>query len=148
MSSDVARVVSGLHPFRAVFLDETAMIGSRHPRIRRALSDAGVAWLDIQFAFAGSYEVDNPDAGSVSFLGLTPHPVHHRRYNGASSNSPRAQLTAPPPTRSGSATTSSASRSAWQAHLARRGSARSALSRVPSWYGELGSFLTRKFSSG
>ena len=35
-----------------------------------ALADAGMAWRDVQFAFGGSYEVDNPDA-VVNRLGLT-----------------------------------------------------------------------------
>ena len=48
--------------------------------IRRALADAGVEWRDIQFAFAGSYEVDNPDA-VVALLGLTGIPFTDV-YNG------------------------------------------------------------------
>ena len=48
--------------------------------IRRALADAGVEWRDIQFAFGGSYEVDNPDA-VVALLGLTGIPFTDV-YNG------------------------------------------------------------------
>ena len=33
---------------------------------RMALADAGITWKQVQFAFGGSYEVDNPDAVSVS----------------------------------------------------------------------------------
>ena len=48
--------------------------------IRRALADAGVQWRDVQFAFGGSYEVDNPDA-VVALLGLTGIPFTDV-YNG------------------------------------------------------------------
>src|SRR6188508_1170087 len=48
--------------------------------IRRALADAGVEWRQIQFAFAGSYEVDNPDA-VVALMGLTGIPFTDV-YNG------------------------------------------------------------------
>ena len=37
--------------------------------VRSALGDAGVEWRDVQFAFGGSFEVDNPDA-VTSRLGL------------------------------------------------------------------------------
>src|SRR4051812_16979408 len=75
---EVAVGGGGVHPFR------------RHPgvtgiemgaiAIRRALTDAGVEWKDIQFAFAGSYEIDNPDA-VVALLGLTGIPFTDV-YNG------------------------------------------------------------------
>ena len=48
--------------------------------IRRALADAGVEWRQIEFAFGGSYEVDNPDA-VVALLGLTGIPFTDV-YNG------------------------------------------------------------------
>src|SRR4026207_2346210 len=68
----------GLHPFRR-FKDRTG-IDMGAIAIRRALADARVAWRDIQFGFAGSYEIDNPDA-VVALLGLTGIPFTNV-YNG------------------------------------------------------------------
>ena len=65
---DVAIIGVGLHPFGR--FGERTGIDMGAIAIRRALADAGVAWRDIQFAFAGSYEIDNPDA-VVALLGLT-----------------------------------------------------------------------------
>src|ERR1044072_7571453 len=78
MSSDVAVIGVGLHPFGR-FGDTTA-IEMGAVAIRRALADAGVQWNDIQFGFAGSYEVGNPDAG-VALMGLTGIPFPDV-YNG------------------------------------------------------------------
>ena len=75
---DVAIVGVGLHPFGR-FGDRTG-IDMGAIAIRRALADAGVEWRDIQFAFAGSYEIDNPDA-VVALLGLTGIPFTNV-YNG------------------------------------------------------------------
>ena len=47
---------------------------------RMALADAGITWKQVQFAFGGSYEVDNPDA-VVKMLGLTGIPFTDV-YNG------------------------------------------------------------------
>ena len=65
---DVAIVGVGLHPFGR--FPGMSGIDMGAVAIRRALADAGVEWRDIQFGFAGSYEVDNPDA-VVALLGLT-----------------------------------------------------------------------------
>ena len=75
---DVAIVGVGLHPFGR-FGDRTG-IDMGAIAIRRALADAGVEWRDIQFAFAGSYEIDNPDA-VVALMGLTGIPFTDV-YNG------------------------------------------------------------------
>ena len=75
MSMDVAIVGVGLHPFGR--FGETTGIEMGAVAIRNALADAGVKWDDIQFAFAGSYEIDNPDA-VVALLGPHRHPVHRR----------------------------------------------------------------------
>jgi acetyl-CoA acetyltransferase len=72
---DVAIIGVGLHPFGR-FPGRTA-IEMGASAIRSALADAGVAWRDISCAFAGSYEVDNPDA-VVALLGLTGIPFHRR----------------------------------------------------------------------
>src|ERR1700741_4446332 len=78
MSNDVAIVGAGLHPFGR--LGDTPGIERGAVAIRRALADAGVAWRDIQFGFAGSYEIDNPDA-VVALMGLTGIPFTDV-YNG------------------------------------------------------------------
>jgi acetyl-CoA acetyltransferase len=75
---DVAIVGVGLHPFGR--FGETTGIEMGAVAIRNALADAGVSWSDIQFAFAGSYEIDNPDA-VVALMGLTGIPFTDV-YNG------------------------------------------------------------------
>src|SRR5262249_20166496 len=108
--------------------------------IRSALADAGVTWRDIQFAFAGSYEIDNPDA-VVALLALPGIPST-TVYTGCAPAASALALAAdtirlgeyalglavgmdkPPP-----GAFSSAPR----------------LYACPSWYGELGHFLTPKF---
>jgi acetyl-CoA C-acetyltransferase len=71
MSSDVAVVGLGIHPF------------GRHPGVsglemaaiaaRAALADAGIGWQDVQFAAGGSDAAGNADT-TVSVLGLTGVP--------------------------------------------------------------------------
>src|SRR5258708_7397630 len=78
MTNDVAVIGVGLHPFGR--FGETTGIEMGAIAIRRALADACVAWRDVQFAFAGSYEIDNPDA-VVALLGLTGIPFTDV-YNG------------------------------------------------------------------
>ena len=109
--------------------------------IRRALADAGVEWRDIQFAFGGSYEVDNPDA-VVALLGLTGIPFTDV-YNGCATAASALTLAAQhDPARR---VTTSASRSAWTSTCPARSRADPRLYACPSWYGELGQFLTTKF---
>src|SRR4051812_28829327 len=78
MSNDVAIVGVGLHPFGR--FGDVSGIEMGAVAIRRALADAGVEWRQIQFAFGGSYEVDNPDA-VVALMGLTGIPFTDV-YNG------------------------------------------------------------------
>ena len=78
MSMDVAIVGVGLHPFGR--FGETTGIEMGAVAIRNTLADAGVKWDDVQFTFAGSYEIDNPDA-VVALLGLTGIPFTDV-YNG------------------------------------------------------------------
>jgi hypothetical protein len=89
---DVAIVGVGLHPFGR--FPERTGIDMGAIAIRRALADAGVAWRVIQFAFAGSYEIDNPDASrpgiDVGSRSRTLHPLRDR-----------GERAAPPRTRSG-----------------------------------------------
>ena len=74
----VAIIGVGLHPFGR-FGDKSAIeMGAE--AVRSACADAGVQWKDVQFAFGGSFEVDNPDA-VVGLLGLTGIPFMDV-YNG------------------------------------------------------------------
>ena len=66
--TDVAIVGVGIHPFgrhKGVSALEMGAVATRG-----ALADAGLRWTDIPYAVGGSFEVDNPDA-MVTFLGLT-----------------------------------------------------------------------------
>ena len=68
---DVAIIGVGLHPFGRFKGVSGLEMGAKATRL--ALADAGITWKDVQFAFGGSYEVDNPDA-VVSYLGPTGLP--------------------------------------------------------------------------
>ncbi len=97
-------------------------------------------WEDMQFAFGGSYEVDNPDA-VVNFLGLTGLPFTDV-YNGCATaasaldagrqHDPARRVRARHGRRHGQAP-------------ARRLHRRSGPVRRCRWYGEMGLFLTTKF---
>ena len=103
--NDVAIIGVGLHPFGR--FDKTAMeMGAE--AIQAALTDAGVDWKDIQFGFGGSYEVSNPDAVTrlVGLTGITFTNVFNACATAAAPSSR-------PPTPSGWASTTSASRSGW-----------------------------------
>ncbi len=120
---DVAIVGVGMHPFGR-FSGVTG-IDMGAIAIRRALADAGVEWRDIQFAFGGSYEVDNPDA-VVALLGLTGIPFTDV-YNGCATAASALTLAANT-IRLGDVT--SASRSGWTS-TSRRVQRRSAPVRLP-----------------
>ena len=72
-----------------------AQVGHRHGRRRhprRAAATPASQWNDVQFAFGGSFEVDNPDA-VTSRLGLTGIPFMDV-YNGCATAATALQLTA------------------------------------------------------
>src|SRR5262245_14381573 len=138
MSTDVAIIGVGLHPFGR-FGDTTA-IEMGAIAIRRALADAGVEWRDIQFGFAGSYEVDNPDA-VVALLGLTGIPFTDV-YNGCATAASALTLAANT-IRLGEHGIGIAV--GMDKHLPGAFSADPRLYACPSWYGELGQFVTTKF---
>ena len=108
--------------------------------IRRALADAGVEWRDIQFAFGGSYEVDNPDA-VVALLGLTGIPFTDV-YNGCATAASALTLAANT-IRLGDHDLGIAV--GMDKHLPGAFSADPRLYACPSWYGEVGQFVTTKF---
>ncbi len=138
MSSDVAIVGVGLHPFGR--FPGVSGIEMGAVAIRRALADAGVQWRDIQFAFGGSYEVDNPDA-VVALMGLTGIPFTDV-YNGCATAASSLTLAAQT-IRLGEYDLGIAV--GMDKHLPGAFSADPALYACPSWYGEQGQFTTTKF---
>ena len=82
--SDVAIIGVGLHPFGRWGAKSAIDMGA--DAVRLALGDAGAEWKDVQFAFGGSFEVDNPDAvtsrlgpASPSRTSTTAAPPRRRR---------------------------------------------------------------------
>ena len=135
---DVAIVGVGLHPFGR--FGEVTGIEMGAIAIRRALADAGVEWRDIQFAFGGSYEVDNPDA-VVALLGLTGIPFTDV-YNGCATAASALTLAANT-IRLGDSDLGIAV--GMDKHIPGAFSADPRLYACPSWYGEVGQFMTTKF---
>jgi len=135
---DVAIVGVGLHPFGR--FPGVSGIEMGATAIRRALADAGVEWRDIDFAFGGSYEVDNPDA-VVALLGLTGLPFTDV-YNGCATAASALALAADT-IRLGDHGLGIAV--GMDKHLPGAFSADPRQYACPSWYGELGQFVTTKF---
>jgi acetyl-CoA acetyltransferase len=138
MSTEVAVVGVGLHPFGRFAGVSGIEMGA--VAIRRALADAGIEWRDIQFAFGGSYEVDNPDA-VVALMGLTGIPFTDV-YNGCATAASALMLAAQT-IRLGEYDLGIAV--GMDKHLPGAFSADPRLYACPSWYGELGHFVTTKF---
>jgi acetyl-CoA C-acetyltransferase len=138
MSMDVAIVGVGLHPFGR--FGETTGIEMGAVAIRNALADAGVKWDDIQFAFAGSYEIDNPDA-VVALLGLTGIPFTDV-YNGCATAASALTLAANT-IRLGDHDLGIAV--GMDKHPPGAFGADPRLYACPSWYGDVGQFVTTKF---
>lgn len=128
----------GLHPFGRFGAKSAIEMGAEATRL--ALADAGVAWKDVQFAFGGSCEVDNPDA-VLGLLGRTGIPFMDV-YNGCATAATALELTADG-IRSGKYDIGVAvgmdkhGYGAFTADPVHYG--------APSWYGEAGFFLTTKF---
>ncbi len=135
---DVAIIGVGLHPFGRFGPVSGIEMGAI--AIRRALADAGVAWKDIQFAFGGSYEVDNPDA-VVALLGLTGIQFTDV-YNGCATAASALTMAAQT-IRLGEHDLGIAV--GMDKHLPGAFSADPRAYACPTWYGETGQFLTTKF---
>jgi acetyl-CoA C-acetyltransferase len=135
---DVAIIGVGLHPFGRFPGKSAVEMGA--DAIRLALADAGADWRDIEFAFGGSYEVDNPDS-VVTYLGPTGIPFTNV-YNGcataASSLDMAAKMISLGANEIGLAV-------GMDKHPARAFSADSVEYALPAWYGETGHFLTTKY---
>jgi acetyl-CoA acetyltransferase len=135
---DVAIIGVGLHPFGR--FPGVSAIEMGAVAVRRALADAGVQWRDIQFGFAGSYTVDNPDA-VVAYLGLTGIPFTDV-YNGCATAASALTLAANT-IRLGEHDLGIAI--GMDKHTAGAFYADPRNYACPEWYGELGQFLTPKF---
>jgi acetyl-CoA acetyltransferase len=135
---NVAIIGVGITPFGRHPGVPALELGAR--AVRAALADAGVSWRDIQFGFAGSYEVDNPDA-VVSLLGLTGIPLTDV-YNGCATAVSTLSLAAQT-IRVGEHDIGIAI--GMDKHDAGAFAADPTDYACPSWYGETGMFLTTKF---
>jgi acetyl-CoA acetyltransferase len=136
--NSVAIVGVGLHPFGRFPGKSATEMGAE--AVQLALADAGATWRDIQFAFGGSYEVDNPDT-IVSYLGPTGIPFTNV-YNGcataASSIDLAAKMIAFGAYDVGIAV-------GLDKHPARAFSADPIEYALPAWYGQAGHFMTTKY---
>jgi acetyl-CoA C-acetyltransferase len=135
---DVSIIGVGLHPFGRFGPKSAIDMGA--DAIRSALADAGVGWKDVQFAFGGSFEVDNPDA-VTSRLGLTGIPFMDV-YNGCATAATALQLTADG-IRSGQYDIGVAV--GMDKHASGAFTSDPVDYGAPPWYGEVGHFLTTKF---
>jgi acetyl-CoA acetyltransferase len=107
---------------------------------RHALAEAGVNWSDFLFALCVSYEIDNPDA-VVALLGLTGIPFTDV-YNGCATAASALTLAANT-IRLGDHDLGIAV--GMDKHPPGAFAADPRLYACPSWYGELGQFVTTKF---
>jgi acetyl-CoA C-acetyltransferase len=135
---DVAIIGVGLHPFGRFGPKSAIDMGA--DAIRAALIDAGVEWKDVQFAFGGSFEVDNPDA-VTGRLGLTGIPFMDV-YNGCATAATALQLAADG-IRSGQYEIGVAV--GMDKHEPGAFTSDPVDYGAPPWYGEMGYFLTTKF---
>ena len=136
--TDVAIIGVGLHPFGRFGPKSAIDMGA--DAVRAALADAGIDWSDVQFAFGGSFEVDNPDA-VTSRLGLTGIPFMDV-YNGCATAASALQLTADG-IRSGQYDIGVAV--GMDKHEPGAFTSDPVDYAAPPWYGEIGHFLTTKF---
>ncbi len=136
--ADVAIIGVGIHRFGR-FPGKSALVMAAEAA-RMALADAGVGWRDVGFAVGGSFEVDQPDA-VVAHLGLTGIQFTNV-YNGCAT--------------AGSALALASQTIRLGEHQLglivgmdkHEGGAFTADPNdygCPSWYGEMGLFLTTKF---
>jgi acetyl-CoA C-acetyltransferase len=135
---DVAIIGVGLHPFGRFGSKSAIDMGA--DAIRAALADAGAEWRDVQVAFGGSFEVDNPDA-VTGRLGLTGIPFMDV-YNGCATAATALQLTADS-IRSGQYELGVAV--GMDKHAAGAFTSDPVDYGAPPWYGDIGHFLTTKF---
>jgi acetyl-CoA acetyltransferase len=136
--NEVAIIGVGIHPFGR--FGPKSAIEMAADAVRAACADGGVTWKDVQFAFGGSAEVDNPDA-VIGLLGLTGIPFMDV-YNGCATAATALELTADA-IRYGKYDLGVAV--GMDKHLPGAFTADPVSYSAPSWYGEIGQFLTTKF---
>lgn len=136
--NDVAIIGVGLHPFGRYAGKSAITMGAE--AIRAACADAGVTWPQVQVAFGGSYEVDNPDAvvGQVGITGIPFMDV----YNGCATAATALQLAA---SSISSGQYDIAVAVGMDKHLPGAFTSDPVHYGAPEWYGEQGFFLTTKF---
>jgi acetyl-CoA C-acetyltransferase len=135
---DVAIIGVGIHPFGRFGPKSAIQMGAE--AVRGALADAGIEWKQVQFAFGGSREVDNPDA-VVGLLGLTGIPFMDV-YNGCATAATALELTADA-IRYGKYDIGVAV--GMDKHDPGAFTADPIHYSAPAWYGDIGHFLTTKF---
>jgi acetyl-CoA acetyltransferase len=135
---EVAIIGVGMHPFGRFGPKSAIEMGA--DAIRAACTDAGITWKDVQFAFGGSFEVDNPDA-VVGRLGLTGIPFMDV-YNGCATAATALQLAAQG-IESGAYDIGVAV--GMDKHESGAFTSDPVDYGAPPWYGEMGFFLTTKF---
>ena len=135
---DVAIVGVGLHPFGRFGAKPAIDMGAE--AVRAACTDAGITWADVQFAYGGSHEVDFADA-VIGQLGLTGIPFMDV-FNGCATAATALQQAADA-IRFGLYDIGVAM--GVDKHLPGAFTADPAVIGVPTWYGEVGQFLTTKF---
>lgn len=135
---DVAIIGVGLHPFGR--FGPKSAIEMAAEATRAACLDAGVEWNDVQMAFGGSFEVDNPDA-VTGLLGLTGIPFIDV-YNGCATAATALRMTAEA-IRSGRCDIGVAV--GMDKHEPGAFTSDPVDYGAPPWYGDIGHFLTTKF---
>jgi len=136
--SGVSIIGVGLHPFGRFPGKQAMDMGAE--AIRLALQDAGIAWDQVQRAYAGSLEVSNPDA-VVGKLGLTGIPVFGV-FNGCATANTAVSLAAEAIAH-GEADIALAV--GFDKHPRGAFAGDPAVLGLPTWYGETGLFLTTHF---
>jgi acetyl-CoA acetyltransferase len=138
MSYDVAIIGVGIHPFGRWGDKPATEMGAE--AAQSALQDAGLQWSDVQFAFGGSYEVDNVDSIAAQ-LGLTGIPFMNV-YNGCATAASTLEMAADN-IRYGKYEIGMAV--GLDKHLPGAFTGDPAVMDLPAWYGHNGQFLTTKF---
>jgi acetyl-CoA acetyltransferase len=135
---DVAIIGVGRHPFGRFGPKSALEMGA--DAVRAACADAGISWNDIEFAYGGSAEIDFPDA-IVGLLGMTGIPFRNV-YNGCATAA-SALACAADAIRAGRYEVGIAV--GIDKHLPGAFTGDPETVMAPSWYGEVGQFLTTKF---
>ncbi len=136
--NEVAIVGVGRHPFGRFGSKTAIQMGAE--AVREACADAGIEWADVQFAFGGSSETLFPDS-VVGLLGMTGIPFMDV-YNGCATAGTALKMTADA-IRLGQYDIGVAV--GFDKHLPGAFTGDPETCMAPSWYGEVGQFLTTKF---